>query len=69
MQIDITRVGEIVQDFNNKQIEIRSAEGYSMWQRKYTSEDAFKRAFREIYKKFSEELTRRSAQIKRECER
>lgn len=59
MKIDISKVYEIVQDFQNKRIEIKSKEGFSMWQQTYRSEDTFNRAFREISKKFSEELIKR----------
>lgn len=62
MKVDITRVGEIIQDFQNKRIEIKSKEGFCMWQQVYKSEDTFNRAFREISKKFSEELIRRIVQ-------
>lgn len=59
LKIDIKRVGEIIQDFQNKYIEIKSKEGFYMWQKRYTSEDTFNRVFREISKQFSEELIRR----------
>lgn len=59
MQVDISKVYEIVQDFQNKRIEIKSKEGFCMWQQKYTNEEAFNKAFREMSKKLSEELIRR----------
>lgn len=63
MQVDITKVGEIIQDFSNKSIEIKSKEGFSMWRQNYRSEEAFNRAFREINKKLSEELIRREKKL------
>lgn len=64
MQVDITKVSEIVQDFNNKSIEIKSKEGFCMWRQNYKSEDAFNKAFREINKKFFEELKKRESKKK-----
>ena len=64
MQVDITKVVEIIQDFNNKSIEIKNKEGFCMWQQKYRSEDAFNKAFREINKKFLGELKRRENETK-----
>jgi major membrane immunogen (membrane-anchored lipoprotein) len=63
MQVDIRKVSEIIQDFHNKRIEIKSKDGFCMWQHKYTSEDTFNKAFREINKKFSEELKRREREV------
>ncbi|MBW6487528.1 hypothetical protein [Sulfurimonas sp.] len=59
MQVDITKVGKVIQDFSNKCIEIKSKEGFSMWKQNYKSKEVFNRAFRKIDKKFSEELKRR----------
>lgn len=63
MQVDITKVSEIIQDFSNKCIEIKSKEGFSMWKQNYRSEEAFDRACREIGRKFSEELKKREKKL------
>ena len=64
MQVDISKVYEIVQDFQNKRIEIKSKEGFCLWQQVYTNEEAFNKAFREMSKKLSEELIRREGMKK-----
>ena len=61
-KIDITKVGDIIQDFSNKKIEILSTEGYSLWENSYKSEQTFNRVFSSISKSFSQELARRENQ-------
>lgn len=61
MEIDIKNVDTVIQDFQNKSIELKSKEGYLLWQRKYSSESTFNKVFREIHRRFTEELKKREA--------
>ena len=63
MLVDIRKVSKIIQDFHNKRIEIKSKDGFCMWQHKYTSESAFNKAFRKMNKIFLEELRRRESDM------
>lgn len=58
-KIDFSRVGEIIHDFNNKKITIRTKEHFCMAESVYASEAAFFHAGRQLQKRFAEELERR----------
>lgn len=60
VQVDISYVYKIIQDYSNKQIEVKNKERVCLWEQKYSSESTFNKAFREINKKFSIELKRRA---------
>ena len=62
MQIDITEVGAIQQDFTNKTIRVLSKHNYCMWENSYQSEEAFNKAFNQMHKKFNKELERRESE-------
>lgn len=63
MQVDISHVHEIIQDYSNRQIEIRNREGICLWRQKYSSVESFNKAFREMNKRLYEELKRREVAL------
>jgi len=63
MKIDIKQVGALHQDFTQLRIRVLSKNNFCMWENSYTNEDTFNRVFREISRKFSEELNRREKEL------
>lgn len=62
--IDFSRVSEIIHDFSNKKISVRTKEGFCIAESTYASEAAFFHAGRQLQKKFTEELERREKEAK-----
>lgn len=59
VKIDIELVDRIIQDYQNKEIDIKNKKGQSLWRRRFSSETTFNKVFREISRKFSEEVEKR----------
>lgn len=62
-KLDIKEVYAINQDFTNKTVSALSKEGYVMWTGRYTTEETFNKAFREMYKKLRSEMARRESMM------
>lgn len=63
MQVDITKVEAIHQDFTNRKIRVLDKYNFCMWKNSYTNEKTFNKVFSEISRKFSAELRRRENEM------
>ena len=63
MQVDITKVEAIHQDFTNRKIRVFDKHFFCMWEQSYTNEKTFNKVFRAMSRKFTVELKRRESEL------